>query len=303
MNSNDQGLGGSSNNGIKVQKEQILMDFLTESFPQNSRSSLKSFLLNRKVLVNDKVITKYNFALRIGDIIQIVKNAPIKKEKLNGLTILYEDASIIVVDKREGLLSIAGQDPEEETAYKLLSQYLKDKDEEAKIFIIHRLDRGTSGVMMYAKSKDVQETMQRNWVSTVTERTYIAVVEGVVEEKSGMIRSWLKEGNTFMVYSSFKDNGGQEAILNYQEIRSGKTYSMLEVSLEMGRKNQIRVQMQAIGHPIAGDKKYGAKTNPINRMALHAKTLCFIHPDNGKEMRFNVPIPSGFWQLVKTKKS
>lgn len=287
--------------GILVKKEQAVMEFLIEAFPQNSRSSLKSFLQNRKVLVNGNVITKFNFQLRTGDVLSIVKATPVKRERLNGVTILFEDDHVLVIDKREGLLSIAGQNKDEETAFRVLSRHVKEEDDEGKIFIVHRLDRGTSGVMMYAKSQEVQEKMQRNWLDIVTERSYITVVEGLMEEEEGTIKSWLKEGKTFMVYSSFKDNGGQEAVLNYKKIREGKTYTMLEVSLDTGRKNQIRVQMQAVGHPVAGDKKYGAQTNPINRIALHAKTLSFIHPVSGKEMRFNVPTPKSFYELVKTK--
>lgn len=292
----------TSPGGMSVRKDQGIMEFLSEAFPQNSRSSLKTFLQNRKVMVNDHVVTKFDFRLKEGDVLNIVKNAPVKRERLDGITILYEDEYLVVIDKREGLLSIAGQNKEEETAFRILSQHVKENNEYEKIFVVHRLDRGTSGVMMYAKSQEVQEAMQRNWLDIVTDRTYIAVVEGLVDEEEGMIRSWLKEGKNYMVYSSFRDNGGQEAVLNFKKLREGKTYTMLEISLDTGRKNQIRVQMQAIGHPVAGDKKYGARTNPVNRIVLHAQTLSFIHPVSGREMRFNVPVPKSFYELVRKKR-
>lgn len=285
--------------GTIVKQEQEIINFLTEAFPQNSKTSLKSFLQNNKVEVNGNVITKHNHVLNIGDTVNIVKPTFRKKIDLGGLKILFEDDHIVIIDKVEGLLSISGNNKEEETAFRILSQYVKEKDEKNRIFVVHRLDKDTSGVMMYAKSQKTQELLQKNWSKIILERKYIVVVEGYVAEANGIVKSWLTESSTYMMYSSFEDNGGQPAELSYKRLKHTKHFSMLEVSLETGRKNQIRVQMQALGHPVAGDKKYGAKTNLIKRLALHAKTLYFIHPFTEKEMRFDVPVPTSFFKLVQ----
>ncbi len=284
--------------GMSVKKEQELMAFLTEAFPQNSRTSLKGFLQNHKIQVNDKTITLFNHLLKIGDRVNIVKPTLQKKVYLPGVKILFEDEHLIVIDKEAGLLSIAGNNKEEETAYRHLSNYVKEENEKERIFIIHRLDKDTSGVMMYGKSQEIQESFQRNWKELVSDRTYIVVVEGAVENEEGDITSYLTENKTYMMFSSFTDNGGQKATLHYRKLKGNREFTMLEVSLETGRKNQIRVQMQAIGHPVAGDKKYGAKTNYIKRLALHAKTLNFTHPVTQKPMRFELHIPQSFYRLV-----
>lgn len=288
--------------GINVKKEQEIQVFLTEAFPQNTRSSLKSWLQNRKIQVNGKTISKYNHIVKVGDVVSIVKPVIKKKVRYDGLTILFEDEHLLVIDKVEGLLSIAGQNKEEETAFRILSEHVKEENAKQRIFVIHRLDKDTSGVMMYAKTQQVQELMQKNWQDFVLERSYYVVVEGDVEEEEGTIKSWLTEGKTFMVYSCFYDNGGQLAILNFRRLNHNKYFSMLEVNLDTGRKNQIRVQMQAIGHPVAGDKKYGAKTNVIKRIALHAKTIKFIHPITNQDMLFDVPTPKSFYKLTNVPK-
>jgi len=283
--------------GILVKNEQEIMPFLVESFPQNTRSSIKSFLQNNKVHVNGKPISKYNYVLKVGDRVEIVKPMIFKEVNLNGLDIIFEDEYLIVINKEEGLLSISGNNKEEENAYRILSQYVKDKNFDNKIFVIHRLDKDTSGVMMYAKNQEVQEILQKNWLESIIERTYIAVVEGEIMQETNSITSYLTENKNFMMFSSFRDNGGLLAVLNYRRLKFNKYFSMLEVNLETGRKNQIRVQMQAIGHPVVGDKKYGATSNPIRRIALHAKTLVFIHPITKKEMKFDIPTPKIFSKL------
>lgn len=289
----------NNRSGMLVKVEQEIQAFLTDAFPQNTRSSIKSFLQNRRVLVNGKSVSKYNHILYPGDKVEIVKPVIKKKVKLIGLNILFEDKHLIVIDKAEGLLSIAGQNKEEETAFRVLSQHVKEEDDRNRIFVIHRLDKDTSGVMMYAKSQEVQELLQRNWKDLIKERTYITVVEGAIEQEEGRITSWLTEGKTFMMYSSFQDNGGQLAVLDYRKLKHTNNFSLLEINLETGRKNQIRVQLQAIGHPVAGDKKYHARTNLIKRIALHAKTLTFTHPITKKELRFDVQVPKSFYQLLK----
>jgi 23S rRNA pseudouridine1911/1915/1917 synthase len=199
---------------------------------------------------------------------------------------------------------MATEDEKKETAYSLLSQYVKSLDHKNKIFIVHRLDRETSGVMMFARSSNVQELLQEAWNMNVTERTYLAIVEGAVENDKGTISSYLRESKAFIVYSSEEPvKGSQKAITHYKVLQRTKAYSLVEVTLETGRKNQIRVHMQDIGHPVIGDKKYGSSVNPIKRLGLHAWVLAFTHPITKKELRFETEIPNAFQRIVPVHKS
>ncbi len=299
MNQQESKKSPNRNQGFKVNEPIALFDFLSNKFPENSRSSVKSMLQGKRILVNGETISVFNHQLQTGDIVEIAKKQVVKKVNLRGITILYEDKDLVIIDKAAGLLSITGLNKEEITAYRILSQHFKDEDEKAKIFIVHRLDQDTSGVMMFAKSLKAQELMQKHWKKYVSERYYVAVVEGQVENAEGSIISYLTENNYYKMFSNFTDNGGQKAVLDYRRMKVGKHYTMLEITLDTGRKNQIRVQLNAIGHPIAGDKKYGAQSNPIRRIALHARTLNFIHPITQQEMRFEVPAPKSFYSLVK----
>ena len=180
----------------------------------------------------------------------------------------------------------------EETAFSILKSYVKKTNSQAQLYIVHRLDRDTSGVMMFAKNKEIQQKLQDNWDDVVTKRIYYAVVEGNVKNAEGEIVSYLKENKSLQVYSSNNPGDGQKAITRYRVLKSNGRYSLLEVALETGRKNQIRVHLQDIGHSIAGDKKYGAVTDPLRRLALHAGILEFFHPITGKCLHFATPIPA-----------
>ncbi|MDE6644539.1 MAG: RluA family pseudouridine synthase, partial [Muribaculaceae bacterium] len=207
------------------------------------------------------------------------------------LKIVYEDDDILVVEKGYGLLSMGTGKAGEETAYSLLRDYLKRKDPRNKIFIIHRLDRDTSGIMMFAKTQEAKDAMQHNWNNMVLNRKYICLVEGRVQNEEGVVRSYLVENSRMEVYSTDDPNaGGQLAVTRYRVLADRGGYTLLEVELDTGRKNQIRVHMKDIGHPIAGDRKYGARTSPLHRLALHAATLRFVHPVTRKEMNFTAPI-------------
>ena len=214
------------------------------------------------------------------------------------MRIVHEDADIIVIEKGSGLLSMASETEKQKTAYNMLSEYVKKFDPKNLIFIVHRLDRDTSGLMMFARSKKVQEIMQKDWNDSIIERSYVAIVEGCMEKKEGTVTSWLKENKAMVMYSSqTPDDGGQKAITHYKVQKTNKLFSLLEVKLETGRKNQIRVHMKDIGFPVTGDKKYGAKLNPIGQMGLHARILAFKHPVTGKNLRFETLIPVKFQKL------
>lgn len=284
---------------LPVSSEIELMTFLLASLPGKNRNNIKSLLSNHQVFVDGQMTSQFNFKLKPGHVVQIggerptTTHAPVK----NDLSIIFEDDDIIVIDKPAGLLTMATENEKSRTAYHALSAYVKNTHPANKIFIVHRLDRETSGLLLFAKNLHTQQVLQQNWEEIVTERTYVAIVEGLVPKDNGTITSYLHENNALVVYSNQNPKGGKKAVTHYKVIRRSKTNSMLEVNLETGRKNQIRVHMQDLGHSIINDKKYGATTNPIGRLGLHAKRLSFTHPITKKNMQFQSPNPKKFLLL------
>ena len=220
------------------------------------------------------------------------------------LRVRYEDEHLVVVDKPSGLLSVSTGARGETTAHSIL------RAKYGQIFIVHRLDRDTSGVMVFARDEETKRLLQENWDESVVERKYTAVVEGIPEEQEGTVTSWLRDNPRSMVVSSCPyDNGGQKAVTHWKVlgtargIREGRwqiNCSLMEFELETGRKNQIRVHAAVMGHPVAGDRKYGARTNPAGRLALHAHTLKFRDPHTGKIMSFSSPVPAEFKRIFRT---
>jgi 23S rRNA pseudouridine1911/1915/1917 synthase len=215
-----------------------------------------------------------------------------KSRKFN---IIYEDKDIIVIDKPAGMLSVSTGGGEENTAYRLVNDYLRNK--RGRVWIVHRLDRETSGVMLFAKSEKIKLKLQDNWEDMAVVRGYVAVVDGKVKVPERKITSWLKQTKSLVVYSSNRENDGKLAITNYRVLQIADKFSLLELSLETGRKNQIRVHMKDIGHSVVGDKKYGSLTNPFNRLGLHASLLTIKHPTSGENMNFESGIPGVFIKL------
>lgn len=273
-----------------------LLAFLYSALSNRSRNAVKSVLSRGQVVVNGKVSTKFNQSLRPGDHVQIHSRVASESVKLSGIQILFEDDDIIVIEKDAGLLTVATKNERHSTAYRQLMDYVKSVHPNNRIFIVHRLDRDTSGIMIFAKSKDVQQKLQNNWHDIVPKRAYVALVEGSLK-KGGTMTTWLKENRAFIVYSSFKPNDGQKAVTHYNVMKTSRQYSLVEVHLETGRKNQIRVHMQDLGHPIVGDKKYGAKTRPIGRLGLHAHKIAFTHPTTGEFLTFESKVPASFLKL------
>jgi len=285
-------------NTILVVTENIeLMKFLIVRLPQKNRNNIKSLLSNKQVFVDGKAVKQFNHLLAPGQEVEIRWNRIPEEKQYQGIDILFEDSDIVVIDKHAGTLSIATDHQKSHTAYNILSAHVKTQGSGNKIFVVHRLDRETSGLMMFAKSQEVQQILQSNWKDIVTERTYIAIVEGVPEEQKGTIKSYLRESKALIVYSSQNPQDGHQAVTHYEVMKSGWDYSMLKVNLETGKKNQIRVHMQDIGLPVIGDKKYGSETNPIRRLGLHAWVLVFRHPVNNESLRFKTPIPDNFMRL------
>lgn len=284
-----------------VKEPAELMTFLMEKLSNRGRNAVKAILARGQVSVNDHIVTKYNYRLQPEQQVMIHWGKPVEQVKLFGLKILHEDDDIIVVQKEAGLLSIASPDEKEMTAYRQLMEHVRGENPKNRIFVVHRLDRDTSGVMMFAKNEKTKKLLQDSWKDAVQQRTYVALVEGTVKKAEGTITSWLKESKTLMMYSSQKPNDGQKAVTHYKVLQSNREYSLVEVQLETGRKNQIRVHMKDIGHPVVGDKKYGSKNNTLGRLGLHAQVLAFTHPTTGQTLRFESRIPDKFLRPFQEK--
>ena len=296
-------MGGSEQKkfSIRVDVDAPLMEFLEKKLSGYSRNTIKALIKHRQLLLDGHtVLTRHNYPLKKGGVVDVLSSAQSVASGLNHpkLSIIYEDEHIIVVEKKEGLLSVKTPNTPEESATHLLNQYLRPQGRDHYIYVVHRLDRETSGVMMFAKSKEVQQTLRDNWKKYVTERSYVAIVDGVIEQKKGRIESYLTEDIKKVMHSSPVDNGGQLAITNYTVIGTNGRESLVRLNLETGRKNQIRVQLQSIEHPVAGDVKYGSRNSRYGRLCLHAETLRFKHPVTGKPMAFSVPVP---FKLINIK--
>ncbi len=299
MKTSRHGKPGKAPTSFEVSEPAELMEFLIQKMPSQARNNIKSLLTHRQVQVDGEVVTRYNHLLQAGQEVIIHWSLIRDEGSAAGLKIIYQDSELIVVDKPAGLLSMASDQEKEITAYRQLRDYVSAADPEKRIFIVHRLDRDTSGVMMFAKDERIKHELQDAWKDIVIDRAYVAVVEGRISDKQGTIKSWLKETKSKLMYSSDRAGDGLEAITHYKVLQSNSKYSLLEIRLETGRKNQIRVHLKDIGHSIIGDKKYGSTTNPIRRLGLHAHILAFKHPVTGQVMRFETEVPKAFTWLFR----
>jgi 23S rRNA pseudouridine1911/1915/1917 synthase len=284
---------------LTVTENTALLDFLLLKLTKLSRNNVKSLLKNKEVLVDGRTVTRHDHPLKAGQKIRIIRSVVRGKSSKPLPKILFEDKDLLVIDKPAGLLSIAADNKDEPTAYNLMREYVRGADTSSRIFIVHRLDRDTSGVLLFAKNEEMKKALQDNWDTLVSLRGYAAVVEGRLSEKSGRIRTWLRETKTLLVYSAEKEGDGLEAITNYRVTEESSGYSLLSVELETGRKNQIRVHMKELGHPVAGDTKYGANTNPLKRLGLHANVLELKHPFTNQLLHFESEIPGSFKALLQ----
>ena len=291
---------------FRVEAASELMTFLLSKLGGMTRTSAKQLLSQRRVTVNAGIQTRHDTPLKPGDIVQINQgrgNVELRHPKLR---VIYEDDALIVVEKKNGLLTVPyNPKSSETTAYSILKDYVRKQSNRNTIHVVHRLDRETSGALVFAKSAELQEYMRTYWRQLVTKRSYMAMVEGHLQQSQGTITTWFTEDSkTGMVYSSPKDNGGQKAVTHFKLIKTAVLgegdqalpISLVELNLETGRTNQIRVHMQSMGHPVLGDRKYGHgnEFSPIDRLCLHAQTLEFIHPMTEKKVRFEAPLPKEF---------
>ena len=298
---------------LKVAEPAALMDFLIAKMGGMARSSVKQLLGQRRVKVGNAVQTRHDFALNAGDVVTVSSGRGNSQLTHPKLRIVYEDDDLIVVNKQPGLLTVAATPGSSETtAYSILRAYVKKQNARAGVYVVHRLDRETSGLLVFARSEELQHYMREYWRELVQERTYIALAEGVLEPREGKITTWLTEDKrNAVVYSSPVDDGGDIAITNYKTLRtsvesqkskveSNQVYSLVELHLETGRTNQIRVHLASKGCPVVGDRKYGHgnEYSPIDRLCLHAKVLAFIHPVTEKTVRFESPVPKEFNRVL-----
>ena len=280
-------------------KETIeLLPFLMNAMHGISRNRAKALLVNRLVLVDNIITTNALTTLHPGQTVQLDRSKQKMAFHSNDLGVVYEDPYLLVIDKRAGLLSMSNN-TRQQTVQNVLNKYLEKGGSRCTSHLVHRLDRDTSGLMIYAKDTKTQRTLIEEWQQLVTDRRYVALVSGEMQQNKGTIRSWLTEDKRFITHSSPVDNGGKYAVTHYNVLRKGNGYTLVELELETGRKNQIRVHLSDMGHPIVGDIKYGSNDESLRRLGLHAYILAFRHPVNGKYLRFETPVPDSFEKALK----
>lgn len=282
-----------------VQNEAPLLEWLLENVKQ-SKSKIKATLQNRGIKVNKRMVTQYDFALKPGDKIAISTSKKNDKFQSRHLKLVYEDRYIVVVEKNPGILSMAAGHSSLNVKT-ILDDYFKKTRQKCNAHVVHRLDRDTSGLMIYAKDMQTEQILERNWHNIVYDRRYVAVLSGQLEEEQGTIANWLKDNKAYVTYSSPVDNGGKYAVTHFYLLDRNDTHSLVEFKLETGRKNQIRVHSADMSHPVCGDIKYGNGDDPLHRLCLHAYVLCFYHPITHQPMEFDTPIPMNFRKLFSKR--
>lgn len=283
----------------RVQQDCTLMELLQHKASGASKSRIKEWLSQGRVSVEGKKITDPRVSLQAGMEVCLAK-AVSNTNTDCAIPILYEDEQLLLVNKPHGLLTNS-PNPQEMTAQRLLNDYLEKNRQRCHAHTIHRLDRDTSGLLLFAKEKKTALMFEDHWKERVYDRRYAAVVHGKPAQTEGEISSWLKENRQFVSYSTPYDNGGKFALTRYRLLQSGPDFSLIELRLDTGRKNQIRVHMQDLGTPVAGDPKYGDGSNPVGRLCLHAYRLYFYHPVTGKALHFETAIPTSFYVALKKK--
>ena len=281
-----------------VSEPKELLTFLQEIMPDSSRTKVKE-LLAHNVYVDGRRTSQFNFPLQKGMKVSIEKATGKDRLRPRDLDIVYEDQHLFVVNKHEGLLSYS-KFPNDKTVITVLNQYLEASHQRCHAHIVHRLDRDTSGLMVVSKSKEVSQKSEEDWKGMVFDRRYVAVAWGKIEPPKGEVKSWFTDGE-YCVLSSPVDNGGKLAVTHYEVKRTSRRYSLVELKLDTGRRNQIRVHLRDLQHPVVHDPMYGYKEDlsPVNRLCLHAFRLCFTHPVTGRRLKFETPVPAAFLKLME----
>ncbi|MBO5313773.1 MAG: RluA family pseudouridine synthase [Prevotella sp.] len=275
-----------------------LLEWLIANVKQ-SRSKIKATMQGSGIKVDGKIVTQFDFMLRKGMRVSISKSKKNTNQlKSRFVKIVYEDKYIVVIEKNTGILSMAAGH-KSLNVKAVLDDYFHKCHLRCRAHVVHRLDRDTSGLMIYAKDIETEQILEHNWQEIVYDRRYVAVVSGEIVEEGGTIANWLKDNKAYVTFSSPVDNGGKYAVTHFHVLDRTTEHSLVEFSLETGRKNQIRVHSADMGHPVCGDVKYGNGDDPLHRLCLHAYMLCFYHPVTGERMEFQTGIPNNFRQLFK----
>lgn len=283
---------------IVVDKEQPLLEFLLERLGQ-SRSKVKATLHGQGIRVNGKTVTQFDYLLKPGMKVAVSKskrNVQVLRSRY--VRLVYEDRWLVVVEKQPGILSMAAGHSSLNVKA-VLDDYFRKTHQNCTAHVVHRLDRDTSGLMVYAKDMDTEQVLEHNWHQIVYDRRYVAVLSGEMADDEGTIANWLKDNKAFFTFSSPVDNGGKYAVTHFHVMDRTTEHSLVEFKLETGRKNQIRVHAADMGHPVCGDPKYGNGDDPLHRLCLHAWLLCFYHPVTRQPMEFETPVPASFRHLFK----
>ena len=279
-----------------VKEARPLLEWLLENVPQ-SRSKIKATLQGRGIKVNGKTVSQFDMMLEPGMKVAVSKTKRNQMGFKNRyVKIVYEDRWLIVVEKMPGILSMAAGHSSLNVKT-VLDDYFRQSRQKCRAHVVHRLDRDTSGLMVYAKDMETEQIFEHHWHELVYDRRYVAVVSGEMEEDEGTIANWLKDNKAYVTYSSPVDNGGKYAVTHFHTLARTTDHSLVEFKLETGRKNQIRVHTADMGHPVCGDTKYGNGDDPLHRLCLHAWLLCFEHPVTHEQMEFETPVPTDFRRL------
>lgn len=281
-----------------VEEDAQLLDWLIANLKGLSRNKVKDTLHGRGIKVNGKIVTQFDYPLTRGMKISVSKSKKNDTFKSRYVNLVYEDPYLVVIEKKPGILSMAAGH-KSLNVKTVLDDYFRQTKQRCTAHVVHRLDRDTSGLMVYAKDMQTEQTLEHEWHNIVYDRRYVAVVSGEMEEDEGTIANWLKDNKAYVTYSSPVDNGGKYAVTHFHVLDRTTEHSMVEYKLETGRKNQIRVHSADMNHPVCGDVKYGNGDDPIHRLCLHAYMLHFFHPVTRARMEFETPIPSQFRMLFK----
>jgi len=284
-----------------VQKETTLLPFLIETLADKNRTEVKNLLRFRHVAVKGSAVTQYDMPLLPGDTVDVNFGRSFYRFNNPQVRVLYEDEWMLVIEKASGLLSVGNRTSKDKNAFHIMSDYVKHDNPDAELYVCHRLDQYTSGILMFAKNADMQEELRQNWDFYVKERRYVCVTENVPTVPENEIRSYLEENDRMQVHSTDNDITGKLAITRYKVLQSYGRYALVDVEILTGRKNQIRVHMAEMGCPISGDYKYGAATNTARRLMLHNYRFSIIHPVNGELMRFILPVPAVFRKMTQPR--
>lgn len=276
------------------------MEFILKQMSGTSKNRVKDLLRGHAVTVDRKLATKYDQMLDLGQMVRVSRHKRSTELTSKFVKIIYEDKHVIVIEKSPGILSMASSH-KQFCIKTILDEYFKKRHFQCTAHVVHRLDRETSGLMVYAKTMEAKKVLTDNWHDVVFDRRYVAVLCGRVPEEGGTVHSWLKDNKAFFTYSSPEDNGGKEAITYWRKLNENNDFTLAEFKLETGRKNQIRVHANDMGYPVAGDDKYGNGRNPFGRLALHAYRLNFYHPITGEPMKFETSFPTPFLNLFKQR--